>query len=51
LAGRVVPGPFRFLHTGDLHLDTRHQVIYFTCHPGTAEVLDPGGERTVELAS
>lgn len=32
-------------------LATRHQVIYFTCHAETADVLDPGGERTVGLAS
>ncbi|HET7645071.1 MAG TPA: AAA family ATPase [Candidatus Limnocylindria bacterium] len=27
----------------------RHQVLYFTCHPWTAQLLDPGGERTVAL--
>ena len=30
-------------------LADRHQVVYFTCHPWTAELLDPGGERTVAL--
>ena len=28
---------------------TRHQVLYFTCHPWTAELLDPGGGRTISL--
>ena len=27
----------------------RHQVLYFTCHPWTAELLDPDGRRTVAL--
>ncbi|MDQ3688612.1 MAG: AAA family ATPase [Chloroflexota bacterium] len=31
-------------------LATRHQVIYFTCHAWTAELLDPEGARTVALA-
>jgi len=31
-------------------LATRHQVIYFTCHAWTAELLDPDGTRTVALA-
>ncbi|MDQ3345001.1 MAG: AAA family ATPase [Chloroflexota bacterium] len=31
-------------------LATRHQVIYFTCHARTAELLDPEGTRTVALA-
>ncbi|CAN5377096.1 hypothetical protein BH24CHL10_BH24CHL10_05370 [soil metagenome] len=31
-------------------LATRHQVIYFTCHAWTAELLDPEGTRTVALA-
>jgi uncharacterized protein YhaN len=30
-------------------LAERHQVLYFTCHPWTAELLDPSGARTVEL--
>ena len=30
-------------------LATRHQVVYFTCHPWTAELLDPGGDRTLAL--
>jgi uncharacterized protein YhaN len=30
-------------------LASRHQVLYFTCHPWTAELLDPGGERTLSL--
>lgn len=30
-------------------LATRHQVIYFTCHPRAAELLDPDGSRTVTL--
>ena len=30
-------------------LAERHQVLYFTCHPWTAELLDPGGSRTVTL--
>jgi len=30
-------------------LATRHQVLYFTCHPWTAQLLDPGGERTLAL--
>ena len=30
-------------------LASRHQVLYFTCHRWTAELLDPGGERTVAL--
>jgi uncharacterized protein YhaN len=30
-------------------LASRHQVLYFTCHPWTAELLDPEGERTVTL--
>jgi uncharacterized protein YhaN len=31
-------------------LAERHQVLYFTCHPWTAELLDPGGSRTLALA-
>ncbi len=30
-------------------LATRHQVLYFTCHPWTAELLDPDGARTLSL--
>ena len=30
-------------------LAERHQVLYFTCHPWTAELLDPDGGRTVSL--
>jgi uncharacterized protein YhaN len=30
-------------------LAERHQVLYFTCHPWTAELLDPGGDRTLTL--
>ena len=30
-------------------LADRHQVVYFTCHPWTAELLDPEGTRTVPL--
>jgi uncharacterized protein YhaN len=30
-------------------LSARHQVLYFTCHPWTAELLDPDGRRTLEL--
>ncbi|HEU5326275.1 MAG TPA: AAA family ATPase [Candidatus Limnocylindria bacterium] len=30
-------------------LADRHQVLYFTCHAWTAEVLDPGGARTLAL--
>jgi uncharacterized protein YhaN len=30
-------------------LAARHQVLYFTCHPWTAELLDPGGARTLTL--
>ena len=30
-------------------LADRHQVLYFTCHPWTAEILDPNGTRTVPL--
>ncbi len=30
-------------------LATRHQVLYFTCHRWTAELLDPGGDRTLSL--
>ena len=30
-------------------LADRHQVLYFTCHPWTAELLDPGGARTLTL--
>lgn len=30
-------------------LAERHQVLYFTCHPWTAELLDPGGAGTVAL--
>ena len=26
-----------------------HQVLYFTCHRWTAELLDPGGKRTLAL--
>ena len=31
-------------------LATRHQVIYFTCHAWSAELLDPEATRTVALA-
>jgi hypothetical protein len=50
--------PFRFLHTGDLHLDSRvkglsveapPEVLSFTCHPWIGELLDAGGERTISL--
>ncbi|HSK02479.1 MAG TPA: hypothetical protein VK932_14600, partial [Kofleriaceae bacterium] len=30
-------------------LASRHQVLYFTCHRWTAELLDPGGDRTLAL--
>lgn len=30
-------------------LSTRHQVLYFTCHRWTAELLDPDGGRTLSL--
>jgi uncharacterized protein YhaN len=30
-------------------LAERHQVLYFTCHAWTADLLDPTGARTVEL--
>ena len=30
-------------------LAERHQVIYFTCHQWTAELLDPDGGRTLSL--
>jgi uncharacterized protein YhaN len=30
-------------------LATRHQVVFFTCHPQTAELLDPDGVATVRL--
>ena len=30
-------------------LAARHQVLYFTCHPWTAELLDPDGQRTLTL--
>jgi len=30
-------------------LSERHQVLYFTCHPWTAELLDPAGGRTLAL--
>jgi len=30
-------------------LAERHQVLYFTCHPRTAELLDPDGGRTLTL--
>lgn len=30
-------------------LAARHQVLYFTCHPWTAELLDPDGGRTLTL--
>ncbi|MEO8245834.1 MAG: AAA family ATPase [Chloroflexota bacterium] len=30
-------------------LAERHQVLYFTCHPWTAALLDPGGSGTVAL--
>ena len=30
-------------------LAERHQVLYFTCHPWTADLLDPGGGRTRTL--
>jgi uncharacterized protein YhaN len=30
-------------------LAARHQVLYFTCHPVTAQLLDPGGARTLAL--
>lgn len=32
-----------------LDLASRHQVLYFTCQPPTAALLDPGGGRTVAL--
>ncbi len=31
-------------------LAERHQVLYFTCHAWTAELLDPDGGRTLALA-
>ncbi|MEO5986903.1 MAG: AAA family ATPase [Candidatus Limnocylindria bacterium] len=31
-------------------LALRHQVLYFTCHAWTAEMLDPEGTRTLALA-
>jgi uncharacterized protein YhaN len=31
-------------------LSSRHQVIYFTCHAWTAEMVDPDGHRTLALA-
>jgi uncharacterized protein YhaN len=31
-------------------LAERHQVLYFTCHPWTAELLDPDGGRTLTLS-
>jgi uncharacterized protein YhaN len=30
-------------------LAERHQVLYFTCHEWTARLLDPAGERTLDL--
>jgi uncharacterized protein YhaN len=30
-------------------LAARHQILYFTCHRWTAELLDPGGDRTLTL--
>ena len=30
-------------------LASRHQVLYFTCHRWTAELLDPDGQRTLTL--
>ena len=30
-------------------LATRHQVVFFTCHPQTAELLDPDGVVTLHL--
>lgn len=30
-------------------LAERHQVLFFTCHPRIAQLLDPGGDRTVSL--
>ncbi|HET8776427.1 MAG TPA: AAA family ATPase [Candidatus Limnocylindria bacterium] len=30
-------------------LAERHQVLFFTCHPRTAELLDPSGASTVSL--
>lgn len=30
-------------------LASRHQVLYFTCHPWTARLLDPDGLRTLAL--
>jgi uncharacterized protein YhaN len=30
-------------------LAERHQVLFFTCHPRTAELLDPTGASTVSL--
>ncbi|HJP70523.1 MAG TPA: AAA family ATPase [Candidatus Limnocylindria bacterium] len=30
-------------------LAERHQVLFFTCHPRTAQLLDPGGDRTISL--
>ena len=32
------------------NLATRHQVLYFTCHQWTAELVDPGGTRTITLS-
>ena len=36
--------------TGIRGLAERHQVLYFTCHAWTAELLDPDGGRTLSLA-
>jgi uncharacterized protein YhaN len=30
-------------------LARRHQVVFFTCHPQTAELLDPDGVATIQL--
>jgi uncharacterized protein YhaN len=30
-------------------LAARHQILYFTCHAWTAELLDPGGAQTLTL--
>lgn len=30
-------------------LATRHQIVFFTCHPQTAELLDPDGVATLRL--
>jgi uncharacterized protein YhaN len=30
-------------------LAERHQVLFFTCHPRTAALVDPAGDHTVAL--